>query len=80
MSSIAIEPVTTTYDVTQFTITDVHTDITNGNVVITFDELDASSAVKATKTIVATGANFSAIIDMAAVQSFIVTTENFVPA
>lgn len=78
--SIAIEPVTTTYDVTQFTITDVHTDITNSNVVITFDELDASSAVKTTKTIVATGADFSAMLNMAAVQAFIVTTEGFVLA
>jgi hypothetical protein len=80
MSSIAIEPVTTTYDVTQFTITNVYTDITNSNVVITFDELDASSAVKTTKTIVADGTNFSAIINMAAVQAFIINTENFVPA
>jgi hypothetical protein len=79
MSTITIEPVTTTYDVTQFTITSAFTDITNNNVVITFDELDASSAVKATKTIVASGVNFSAIINMAAVQAFIINTENFVP-
>jgi len=76
--SIAIEPVTTTYDVSQFIITDVHTNITNGNCVITFDELDASSAVKSTKTIVATGSDFVNMLDMTAVTNYIVTTQGFI--
>ena len=78
MSSIAIQPVTTTYDITQFTITDVYTDINNSNIVITFDELDASSSVKQTKSIVATGSDFKKIINMDVVQEYIVNTEKFI--
>ena len=78
MSSIAIQPVTTTYDITQFTITDVYTDINNSNIVITFDLLDASSSVKQTKSIVATGSDFKKIINMDVVQEYIVNTEKFI--
>jgi len=78
MSSIAIQPVTTTYDINQFTITDVYTDINNSNIVITFDELDASSSVKQTKSIVATGSDFKKIINMDVVQEYIVNTEKFI--
>lgn len=78
MSAIAIEPVTTTYDVTQIIITDVHTDIKNGNAVITFDELNASSAVKSTNSIVATGDDFLAMLDMKIVTNYILETKGFV--
>jgi len=78
MSSIAIQPVTTTYDINQFTITDVYTDINNSNIVITFDLLDASSSVKQTKSIVATGSDFKKIINMDVVQEYIVNTEKFI--
>lgn len=78
-SLIEIEPINVNFDYNKFRVSSVSTDISNNIAIITFDELDSIDNVVSTKTIVASGTDYTNIFSMSAVNSYVISNQGFIP-